>query len=135
MSHSFIVIFWPRLPMIHLEKRSMHLNSILKTFCVHPHHTSSIPFMIPSEKEQIMFVDTLLVFVKVLQLQFLMVFGSTSQTMMLLHNLWSLLRGTLGIYVLYNTPILLFWTFCKVFGLYNFDCDSCHCVQGMWMLF
>ena len=99
----YYLFFWPRLPMIHLEKRLMHLSSILKTFCVHPHHTSSIPFMTPTEKEQIMFVDTLLVFVKVHQLQFLTVFGSTSQTMMLLHNLWSLLRGTLGIYMYYIT--------------------------------
>lgn len=87
-----------RLLMIHLEIKSMRFSSILRIFCVLQHLCFSILSMILLEKVRILFADTLLVFAKVFQQLSLMDFGSTFLTMMLLHSLSSLARGTLGMY-------------------------------------
>lgn len=124
-SFSYVLFVWLRLPMIHLENKSMHLSSTLRTFCVHQLHCFSTPFMILLEKVLILFVDTLLVFVKVSQQLFLMDFGSTFQIMMLLLSLSSLLRGTLGMYyvtcTIYSTTDVFFTVLNSGHGN-NFNC-------------
>ena len=97
-------VFMYRLLRILLERISMHLSSTLRISFVHPLHFFSTPFMTLTEKVLISSVDTLLVFVRVPPLLFLMASGSIYLIMMLQHSLSNPSRGTPGMY--YVTPSL-----------------------------
>ena len=120
-----------RLLKTHLAKRSMPLHSTFRTFSPHQLPRSSTPCTILSEMVQTLSVVTLLAYVRVSRLLFLMASGSTFPIMMHLRSLLSLLRGTLGLFLaktkstqgyLYINIELCFFTLCFYF-------------LGMWMRF
>lgn len=76
----------------------MPLNNTSRTFSPRQLPRSSTPFMILIARVQILSVDTLLAYARVLQLLFLMASGSTSQIMMRQRSLLSLARGTPGLF-------------------------------------